>query len=70
MAYGFSRCICNEAIDLIGIDLLSCAHAGEPTTTHDAVGDFFASIAKDVMFHVLHEQTHVLSMSSLQSSWR
>jgi hypothetical protein len=36
--------------------------------THDVIQDSFTSIAKDVMLHVLCEQTHVLSMSFLQSS--
>jgi hypothetical protein len=28
--------------------------------THDVVLNSFTAIAKDVKFHVLHEQTHVL----------
>jgi hypothetical protein len=37
-------------------------------TTHDAIQDYFASIAKVVGFHVLHEQIHVLSTSFLEFS--
>jgi len=52
MVSGLSQCICDQAIDSIGVHLLYIA-------THDAIQDFFASIIRDVKFHVLHEQTHV-----------
>jgi len=55
-------------VDQTRIHLFHCVHGGECITTHDVVQDSFISIAKDVGFHVLHEQTHVLSMSFLQSS--
>ncbi len=32
--------------------------------THDAIWNFFTSIARDVKVHVLHEQTHVFPMPS------
>ncbi len=54
MGYGFSQCICNQAIDSIGIHLFSYVHVGERTTTQDAVQDSFTSIVKEVKFHVLH----------------
>lgn len=67
-ARGFFQCICNQAIDSTRIHLFCCAHGGEHMATHDVIQDSFTSIAKDVMLHVLCEQTHVLSMSFLQSS--
>jgi hypothetical protein len=60
IAYVFFRCICGQPIHLTRIHLLHCAHGGEHTNTHDAVQNFFASIAKDVGFYIFCEQTHVL----------
>jgi hypothetical protein len=37
-------------------------------TSHDVVRDVFTSIVRDARFHVLREQTHVLSPFALQSS--
>jgi hypothetical protein len=65
------QCICGQAIDWIGIHLFRCVHWGKHTATHDAIQDFSTSIARDVGFHVLHKQTHVLPMPSLQlSQWQ
>jgi len=36
------------------------------TITHNVVQNVFAFIAKDVGFHILHEQTHVLLSPPLQ----
>jgi hypothetical protein len=44
------------------------AYGGERTTFHDVVRDAFASNSKDVRFHVLHEQTHVLLSLTFQST--
>ncbi len=44
------------------------AYGGEKTTSHDVVRDAFASNSKDVRFHVLHEQTHVLLLLTFQST--
>jgi hypothetical protein len=63
--HGFSWCICGQAIDVIWMHLLCCIHGGNHTGTHDVVWDSFASIVRDVRFHVLHKQTHVLLMSFL-----
>jgi hypothetical protein len=38
-----------------------CGHGGEKTASHDVVQDAFEFIVKDGGFHVLCEQTHVLS---------
>jgi hypothetical protein len=43
----------------MGMHIFHCAHGEEKATSHDVVWDAFASIMKDVKFHVLHEQTHV-----------
>jgi len=67
-ACGLSQFICGQAINLIGIHLLHYVHGGKRTTTHDAIQDSFTPIARDVGFHVSHEQTHVLPMPTLQSS--
>jgi hypothetical protein len=41
----------------MGIHLFCCAHGGERTTCHDVVRDVFASITREVKFHILREQT-------------
>ncbi len=43
-----------KAIDSIRIHLLCCIHGGEHMATHDALRNYFISIARDVGFHVLH----------------
>jgi hypothetical protein len=53
---------------MIGINLLHSVHGGKHMTTHDAVQNSFTSIIKDVRFHVLCEQTHVLLMLFVQTS--
>jgi hypothetical protein len=68
MACDLSRCICSKAINPTRIHLLHYVHGGERTTTHDAIQDYFASIVKDVGYHVVHKQTHVLPTSSFKSS--
>jgi hypothetical protein len=62
IAHGLSQCICDQAINTIGIHLLPYAHGGEHMATHDVIQYSFASIANDVMFHALHKQTHVLPL--------
>jgi hypothetical protein len=44
---------------IIGIHFFHCTHGGERMVSHDVVWDAFASIARDLGFHVLHEQTHI-----------
>jgi len=44
-----------------------CAHEGKHKIKHDVIQDFFATIVRDVGFHVLNEQTHVLPMSPIWS---
>ncbi len=53
LVFGVSHCICNQLLDPIGIHLLHCTHGGEKTTSHDFVKDVFATMARDVGFHVL-----------------
>jgi hypothetical protein len=43
--------------------LFCYTHDGGENISHDVVQDVFASIMKDVKFHILHEQTHILSLS-------
>jgi hypothetical protein len=54
----------------MGIHLFRYTHGGERIVSHDVVRDAFASITKDVRFHVLREQTHNLSTPSFQFSCR
>jgi hypothetical protein len=42
----------------------------ERTVSHDAMWDAFASIMKDVCFHVACEQTHILLPPTIQSSYQ
>jgi hypothetical protein len=60
MARGLFRYICVYPINLTSVHLFHCVHGGKHITTHDVVWDSFASFVKDVGFHVLCEQTHVL----------
>ncbi len=59
---GFFPRVSGQAIDPIGIHLLCCVHGGKWTATHYVVKNSLVSIARDVGFHVLHEQTHNLLM--------
>ncbi len=68
--HGLSQCICDQPIDSIEIHLLCCAHERKHTITHYVIWDFFASIAMDVGFHVLHKQIHILLAPSFWSSWQ
>jgi hypothetical protein len=61
---GLAHCICGQPINSMTIHLMWCFHGGESTTIHYVGWDAFASIAKDVDFHVYHESTHVFSMPS------
>jgi hypothetical protein len=45
---------------------LHYSHDGEWITSHDVAQDVFASIVKDVRFHVLHEHIRVLLLPSFQ----
>jgi hypothetical protein len=62
IARGLSQCICSQPINFTWINLFCYVHGGKHITTHDVVSNFFASIVRDVKFHVLHKQIHVLSM--------
>jgi hypothetical protein len=59
IVHNFSQCICSQPIDSTRIHLLCCDHWEECVVAHDIIWDSFASIVRDVRFHVLHEQTHV-----------
>ncbi len=45
-------------------DSLYCAHGGDKTASHDVIHDVFASIVRDVGFHVWRKQTHILPSPS------
>jgi hypothetical protein len=64
MTHGLSQCICGQSINSTSIHIFCFVHGRKCTSTHDAVRGFFTSIVRDVRFHVLHKQTHVLSTSS------
>ncbi len=68
MTCDFFLCICSQAINSTWLHLCCCAHRGERMATHDVVWNSFTSIIRDVRFHVLCKQLHVLSTPSLQSS--
>jgi hypothetical protein len=46
------RCVCTCPIDLMGIHLLRCAYGNKCIGIHDVICDTFATIARDVKFHV------------------
>jgi len=60
--------IYDQLLDPMGIHLLHYVHGGERVISHDVIWDVFASIVKNVRFHILQKQTHVLMLPSLQSS--
>jgi hypothetical protein len=49
----------------MGIHFFHCAHGEEMTASHHVVQDVFATIARDVKFHVSLKQTHVFSPLAL-----
>jgi hypothetical protein len=69
MALSLTHCTYGQLINSMGIHLLEGSCGRKCTTSHD-VQNTFASISKNVGFHIFHEQTHVLLMFSslLQSS--
>jgi hypothetical protein len=67
LTLGLTPCICGQLLDPLRIHLFHYAHGGNRIASHDIVQDGFASIVKDVGFHVLQEQIHIFSLSSLQS---
>ncbi len=70
LALSLTHCIYDQLLDPMQIHLFRYAHGGEKTTSHDVIWDAFASITRDVGFHVLWEQTHILPPPYLQSSLR
>jgi hypothetical protein len=69
MALSLTHCTYGQPINSMGIHLLEGSRTRKCTTSHD-VQNTFASISKNVGFHIFHEQSHVLLMFSplLQSS--
>jgi hypothetical protein len=51
----------------LGVHLLQCVHGSEHTRMHDFDSNLFASIVKEVNFHVLYEQLYTLFSLSLQT---
>jgi hypothetical protein len=66
LVLGVSHYICSQPLDPMGIHLLPCVHGGERTTLHYVGRDVFVAIMKDVKFHVLWEQTHILPPLALK----
>jgi len=62
-----SHYICREPLDPMGIHLFRYAHGGEKITSHD-VWDVLVAIVKNAKFHILRNQTHVISPLTLQVS--
>jgi len=50
--------------------LISLCSWGECIVTYNAIQNSFASVARDIEFYVVCEQTHVLPISFFQSSWQ
>jgi len=55
LALRLSNDICGQPLNSMGIHLFCCIHGKERMTSHDAMWDAFASIMRDVGFHVAHE---------------
>jgi len=62
------QCVCTHPIDPMGIHLLCCAHGNECMGTHDAIHNTFATIARDVGFHMGQAQLHALPSTTHNSS--
>jgi hypothetical protein len=62
LALSLSYYICGQPLDAMGIHFFHCTHGGEKMVSNEVVQDAFASITRDVGFHVLHEQTHILML--------
>ncbi len=58
MALSLTHCTYGQPINLMGIHLLEGSRRRKCTTSHD-VQNTFASISKNVGFHIFHEQSHV-----------
>ncbi len=66
LVLGLTHYICGHPLNPMGIHLLHCTHGGEKTTSHNVIRDAFMSIVRDVRFHILQEQTHILRPPSFQ----
>jgi len=54
----------------MGIHLLQYMHNNKRTRTHDVIRNTFATIARDVGFHIRRKQLHVLPSTTFNSSHR
>jgi hypothetical protein len=54
----------------MGIHLLCCVHGNERIGTHDAIHDTFATIARNVGFHMGQKQLLTLPSTTFNSSRR
>ncbi len=54
LAFGLTHWICGQLLHLVGTHLFYCAHVGECIASHNIIWDGFASILRDMGFHVLH----------------
>jgi hypothetical protein len=57
---GIFQCMCTHPINATNVHLLHCTHDNERMGTHDAVCNIFATITRDVVFHVGWKQLHML----------
>jgi len=65
---GIFQCLCTHPINLMCIHLLYYVQGNEHMGTHDVVCNTFATIARDVGFHVGWKQLHVLPSTTFNSS--
>ncbi len=65
LTFKVTHCLYGQLLNVVKTHLLLCSHGGEWIASHDLVQNAFVSIAKDIRFHVSHEQTHVLPSPSL-----
>jgi hypothetical protein len=54
----------------MGIHLLHCAHGNKCIGTHDVIHDTFATIVRNVGFHVGQKQLHALLSTTFNSFCR
>jgi hypothetical protein len=63
-----THCVCTHLIDLLGIHLLQCSCGNEHIGTHDTFHDVLHPLQRNLVFHVIQEQLHVLFSPTLQTA--
>jgi hypothetical protein len=61
LALGLTHCICGQPLDPMGTHLFHYSHGEEQISSHNFLQNAFASIMKNMGFHVLPKQIYVLS---------